>query len=131
MRGARLAETTAKLGVDTTVITESQIGLIVPKVDLVVVGADTVFKNGDVVNKAGTSLIAMAAHAANKPFYVAFEKFKQANAEEHSVELESMAESELGLKEQANLRVFNYYFDITPAHYITAWITEDGVRLNR
>ncbi|KAA3653566.1 MAG: translation initiation factor eIF-2B [Calditrichaeota bacterium] len=129
--GTRLAETTAKMGIETTVITESQIGLSMANIDFVVVGADTVLKNGDVVNKAGTSLLALAARSAGVPFYVAFEQFKQSQENEKNLVLENMAASELGLSEQENLHVLNYYFDVTPAANITAWITEEGVRLNK
>ncbi len=128
--GRKLAESTSADGIETTLITESQIGIFIKEVDLVVVGADTILQNGEVVNKAGTCLLALAARAADVPFYVACESFKKSQQTVADVELERMPASELGIDEKPYLQVANYYFDITPAELITAWITEDGVRLN-
>ena len=128
--GRKRAEYISATGIETTLISESQIGIFINDVDLVVVGADTILADGAVVNKAGTCLLALAAQAANVPFYVACESFKKSAQTLQEIELECMAPEELGVSETANLHVSNYYFDITPAELITAWITEDGVRIN-
>ncbi|KAA3618101.1 MAG: hypothetical protein DWQ05_08645 [Calditrichaeota bacterium] len=129
--GRKFGKRISDLGIETTVITESQIGICIKNVDVVVVGADTVVNDGSVVNKAGTSLLALAAQTENVPVYVVYEKFKKSNQTSAEVVLEKMPEDELGVDTGKNLHIYNYYFDITPAERITAWITEDGVRLNK
>ena len=126
--GRVLAEKAAKLGIESTIITDAQIGLHLKQCNVVVVGADTVLQNGDVINKAGTSMLGMLAREYKVPFYVAYESFKHSNLQADEVVLEKMEANELGIEEQENLHVSNYYFDITPAEYISAWVSENGVK---
>ena len=93
--------------------------------DVAIVGADTMLADGSTINKAGTSLLAMAAHAEKVPFYVCCESFKLCQQEEPPA-LEEMSPAELGTTQWPGVSVSNIYFDITPAHLITSWCTERG-----
>nr|KAG5687761.1 hypothetical protein BaRGS_014850 [Batillaria attramentaria] len=69
------AELTA-LDIPTTVILDASVGYIMEKVDMVLVGAESVVENGGIINKIGTFSIAIQARAMNKPFYAVAETFK-------------------------------------------------------
>ncbi len=114
------------------------------KVDFVIVGADRISLNGDVCNKIGTYLKAIAAYESNIPFYVAAPKStidRDATKNFFDIPIESRHEEEVlmvqGLNsnnELTNVQIapkgthaFNPAFDITPHKYITKIITEDGV----
>jgi methylthioribose-1-phosphate isomerase len=104
------------------------------KVGCVVVGADRIARNGDTANKVGTYPLALAAHAAGVPFYVA--------APVSTVDLRAGSGAEIPIEERAamevthlagrrvaaeGVQVFNPAFDVTPARYIAAIISERGV----
>ncbi len=117
-------------GVPVTLIPDSAVRFFMREVDKVVVGADTVTANGAVVNKVGTSLIALAAHEARVRFYVAAEtyKFSPATVLGELVFIEERPPEEVLPREVfESLRVRNPAFDITPPEYIDAIITEKGV----
>jgi ribose 1,5-bisphosphate isomerase len=120
-------------GVPVTLIPDSAVRFVMREVDKVVVGADTVAANGAVINKVGTSLIALAAHEARVRFYVATEtyKFSPATILGELVTIEERAPEEVVptdlLTRHPNLKVRNPAFDVTPPDYIDAIITERGV----
>ena len=112
-------------------------------VDMVLVGTDRTTAQGDVCNKIGTYLKALAAKDHNVPFYVALpsstidwniKDFKKIPIEERNSEELSYVE---GLDENKNVKKVRIYpekskalnlaFDITPAKYVTGLITEKGV----
>ena len=95
----------------------------------VVVGADTILANGDVLNKAGTALLAWAAQGHHVAFYVLSETLKisphhwagdEAQLEEKKLCHEVLASPMPGVT------VRNFYFDHTPASLVTKFITEQG-----
>ena len=113
------------------------------KVDLCLVGSDRTAMNGDVCNKIGTYLKALAAHDNNVPFYVALpsstidwdiKDAKDIPIEERNSEELSHVE---GLDENNEIRkvliypnkskAMNLAFDVTPAKYVTGLITERGI----
>jgi ribose 1,5-bisphosphate isomerase len=121
----------ASAGVDTTLIIDSAVRAVMKKVDKVFVGADTVTSHGALVNKIGTSQVALAAHEARVQFYVCSETYKfspmtlfgdMVTIEEREVG-EVVREGEL----PREAKVFNPVFDSTPARYIDAIITELGL----
>jgi translation initiation factor eIF-2B subunit delta len=126
--GGRLAERLSAWQVPTLYITDAQMGLFVAQADAVLVGADSVLADGSVINKAGTSLLAMAARERGVPFYVCCESFKWRGAGESPPELEEMAPAELGAPGWPRVTVRNVYFDLTPARLVAAWIDETGAR---
>ena len=123
-------------GIDVKLIPDSAMRVVIRRVDKVIVGADTVAANGAVVNKVGTSMLALAAKEANVPFYVAAEtyKFSPATVLGEIVVIEERSPSEvvrdadrLALLKKLGVTIRNPSFDITPPSYITAIITEKGL----
>lgn len=112
------------------------------EVDLVMVGADRIARNGDVANKVGTYSLAVLARAHDVPFYVvapittcdhhcpngdAIPIEQRAAEEVRGVSLPNR--SLIWSPEQAD--VYNPAFDVTPARLITGWILDTGVMLER
>jgi len=133
-------------GVPHTVIADNTGGHLMQhgRVDMVIVGTDRVTARGDVCNKIGTYLKALAAHDNGVPFYVALptptiDWTLQDGVGE--IPIEQRAEDEVthisGLCDDGqvrtvqltpnNSRAANYAFDVTPARLVTALITERGV----
>ena len=120
-------------GIDVTLIPDSAVRFIMKKIDKVIVGADAVAANGAVVNKIGTSLIALAAHEARVNFFVAAEtyKFSPMTVIGEVIEIEERSPlevvSEDFLKSVKHVIIRNPAFDVTPPEYIDAIITEKGL----
>lgn len=145
-QGARLtAWELGQHGIDFTLIPDNTGGHLMQHgmVDMVIVGSDRTTSNGDVANKIGTYLKALAAHDNNVPFYVALpastidwnltDGVKQ-------IPIETRNEDEVKYMEgfvnnqhiktlicNENVKVANYGFDVTPAKYVTGLITEKGI----
>ena len=132
-------------GVKNTIIADNTGGILMQRgqVDMCIVGTDRTLSNGDVCNKVGTYLKALAAYDNKIPFYVALSSstidwdikdFKDIPIEERNSEELSHVE---GLDENNNIKkvliypkkskAMNLAFDITPAKYITGLITEKGI----
>jgi len=126
-------ENLKKAGVDVTLIVDSAVRYFMKDVDKVIVGADAIAANGAVVNKVGTSLIALAAHEARVRFYVAAEtyKFSPATFLGELVVIEERDATEVVprqlLGRLGRVKVRNPAFDVTPPEYIDAIITEKGL----
>ena len=137
LQGARLtAWELLKDGIDTTVITDNMAGAIMKGggIDLVVVGADRIAANGDTANKIGTYSVAVLAKEHGIPFYVAapWSTIDLATKDGDAIPIEERAPREvthIGSTQLApdGAHVRNPSFDVTPAKYITAIITERGV----
>ena len=115
-------------GVRVTLITDAQMGHFAQFADVVLVGADTLLSDGSVINKMGTSLLALAAREHGVPFYVCCESFKEIPFSARTVELEEADPAEIDAPRGRNITPSNVYFDVTPARFITAWITDEQVR---
>ena len=145
-QGARLtAYELEQQGIPHTVIADNTGGLLMQKgmVDMVIVGSDRTSANGDVANKIGTYLKALAAHDNNIPFYVALPlstiDFEMEDGIKN-IPIEQRDPDEVNYVEgwnndeitrvritSENSPALNYGFDVTPAKYVTALITEKGV----
>lgn len=134
-QGAITAWELSEQGVSNTYIVDNAGGLLMQQgqVDMVLVGCDRVAANGDVCNKIGTYLKALAAQAHNIPFYVALPTptidWTLTTGAAIPIEERDAAEV-LMVREQpvtAGAAVKNYGFDITPAALVTGYITERGV----
>ena len=116
-----------------TLFVDSAVRYMMKEVDLVLIGAEAIAANGAVVNKIGTSMIALAAHEARVRVFVAAETYKFSPAtvigELVTIEERSPTEvvSEEFLKKYPGIKVRNPAFDVTPPEYIDAIITERGV----
>lgn len=104
------------------------------RIGCVVVGADRIARNGDTANKVGTYPLALAANAAGVPFFVAapVSTLDPRAATGRDIPIEERAGTEvthLGGQRVAaeGVGVFNPAFDVTPARYIAAIVTERGV----
>ena len=117
--GKVLAAYLVELGFKPTYITEAQINLLMPDVTKVIVGADAVLSDGSVINKCGTSLMAMSAQYHGVPVYVCAEAFKQTGSTEY--ELEQMDAGELGLH-MIGVKASNSYFERVATELVTCWI---------
>ena len=132
-------------GIANTIIADNTGGILMQKgdVDMCIVGTDRTLSTGDVCNKIGTYLKALAAHDNNIPFYVALpsstidwdiKNFKDIPIEERNSEELSHIE---GIDEDNKIKkiliypkkskALNLAFDVTPAKYITGLITEKGI----
>jgi len=129
-------------GVPHTLIADNAGGLLMARgqVDAVIVGTDRVTANGDVCNKIGTYLKALAAHDTGVPFYVAlpYTTFDAATPSGDAIPIEERSPAELteitgatadGLEtvRLTQSDAYNPAFDVTPARLVTGYITERGV----
>jgi ribose 1,5-bisphosphate isomerase len=121
-----------ELGIKTSLIVDSAVRYFMKEVDLVVMGADAVTVNGSVINKIGTSQLAMAAHQARKNVIIAAEtyKFSPKTLLGELVEIEERDAGEVlsreKLAELPNVSVRNPAFDVTSREYIDLICTEVG-----
>jgi ribose 1,5-bisphosphate isomerase len=130
MQGHITSRTLAKEGVDVTMIVDSAVRYFMRDIDLVIVGADTIASNGAVINKIGTSQIALIAHEARVPFLVAAEtyKFSPETVIGKLVEIEERPAEEIANPQDfPGVKFRNPVFDATPPEYIDAIITERGI----
>jgi methylthioribose-1-phosphate isomerase len=138
LQGARLtAWELMQDGIPVTVITDNMAGALMRQglVHLCIVGADRIAANGDVANKIGTYSVAVLARAHGIPFYVAapYSTIDLATPSGDRIPIEQRHPSEVTSlcgKAQvapAGVPVLNPAFDVTPADYVTAIITERGV----
>jgi methylthioribose-1-phosphate isomerase len=142
-QGALTAFELAEHGVPHSYIVDNAGGLLMQRgeVDMVILGTDRVTANGDVCNKIGTYLKALAAKAHDVPFYVALpaSTYDPATPDGASVPIEERHGAEVGRvtgpDHSGTLRsiavtaspVRNPAFDITPAALVTAYITDRGI----
>ncbi len=132
-------------GIKNTIISDNTGGILMQRgqVDMCIVGTDRTLSNGDVCNKVGTYLKALAAKDNNVPFYVALPSstidWKIKNSKDIPIEERSSDElSKIeGIDEDGKVKKVQIYpnkskamnlaFDVTPAKYITGLITEKGI----
>lgn len=120
----------ARAGIPTTLIVDSAVRTFIKQVDKVIVGADSIAANGAVVNKIGTSQLALAAHEARVLFVVAAEsyKFHPSTLVGELVEIEERSAGEVANPEEfKGVEIRNPAFDVTPPEYVDLIITEKGV----
>jgi methylthioribose-1-phosphate isomerase len=122
--------------IPATLICDNMAGQVMRegRVQAVVVGADRIAANGDTANKIGTYSVAVLAHAHNIPFYVAAPTttFDLTLASGAGIPIEQRGADEIThgfgkLTAPEGIAVYNPAFDVTPARYIKAIITERGV----
>ena len=131
--------------IPNTIIADNTGGILMQRgqIDMCIVGTDRTLSNGDVCNKIGTYLKALAAHDNNVPFYVALPSstidwgikdakdipIEERNSEElsHVEGLDENNEIKKVLIYPKNSKAINLAFDVTPAKYVTGLITERGI----
>jgi methylthioribose-1-phosphate isomerase len=149
LQGSRLtAWEMMQENIDCYIITDSMAGWLfkTKKIDAVIVGADRIASNGDTANKIGTYPLAIVAKEHGVPFYVCASKtsfdFTLSTGDEIPIEMRASDELtqnsflkdekgdcliEPGFFAPVGAKALNPSFDITPAKYITAIITEKGI----
>jgi translation initiation factor 2B subunit (eIF-2B alpha/beta/delta family) len=126
MEGRRLFKNLSDDVIELRMITDAQMGLAIPDADLVLVGADAVLRDLSVVNKTGTYLAALVAHAHGRDFLVAADTYKiNVSMDSHNCILESKSGKEVWSRQEKYCD--NVYFDITPGELITGFISEAGI----
>jgi len=130
-QGYITAKTLYDYGIDTTLIVDSAVRYFIREIDIVVVGADAITANGCLVNKIGTSQIALVANESRVPFLTAAEtyKFHPKTIVGELIEIEERDPSEVVVFEgkYRGINIRNPAFDVTPSKYIDAIITEVGL----
>ncbi len=118
-------------GIPATLIMDSAVRWTMRDIDLVLVGADTVTSDGVVINKIGTSQVALIADEARTPFMVCAEtyKFSPRTVSGELVDIEQRGREEVVEDGEIpeDVKVFNPVFDATPPKYIDSIITEVGL----
>lgn len=118
-----------KAGIDTTIIVDSAAHYTMRQkgVTKVMVGADTVYANGDVINKIGTGQVALVAKNVGLDIIVCTQtiKFSPYSAQGGLVDIEERDPKEVA--DIKGVKVFNPAFDITSKEYIGMIVTEDGI----
>ncbi len=128
-QGRITAKELVGLGIETTFIVDSAARSFIGNVDVVIVGADAITSEGNVVNKIGSSTIALLAHEARVPFYVVSEllKFDPETLKGECEKIEQRNPAEVWSEAPQKLIVQNPAFDVTPNRYIHGLICEDGI----
>jgi ribose 1,5-bisphosphate isomerase len=128
-QGRITAKELVDLGIETTFIVDSAARTFMRDVDIVVVGADGITSEGNVVNKIGSSGIAVLAHEARVPFYVVSEllKFDPDTLGGECEKIEQRNPKEVWNEAPAKLAVRNPAFDVTSNRYIHGLICEEGI----
>jgi methylthioribose-1-phosphate isomerase len=137
LQGSRLtAWELMKDGIATTVISDNMSGAMMRqgKIGAVIVGADRIAANGDVANKIGTYTVAVLAKEHNIPFYVAapLSTIDLATPDGSKIPIEQRNRAEVThiagkLITPEGVGIENPAFDVTPAKYVTAIVTERGI----
>lgn len=135
--GREMARALSQHGLVVTLITDAQADIFLPECQGVVVGADSVLINGDVLNKAGTALLAWAARGHGLPFYVLCETLKisprrwinhnAAHRAENLAMLEEKEAEEVLEQPISGVVVHNFYFDHTSYRLVSGIVTEQGM----
>jgi methylthioribose-1-phosphate isomerase len=138
LQGARLtAWELARAGVPVTLLTDGMAASLMAegRIDIVMVGADRITANGDVVNKVGTYGLAVLAHHHHVPFVVA--------APRSTVDVGTSTGADVTIEQRdprevteidgrriapEGIAVHNAAFDVTPAHLVTHYVTDRGVQ---
>ena len=137
LQGSRLtAWELTHAGIPCTLIPDSAAGALMrrAKIDVVLVGVDRICANGDFANKIGTYSLAVLARHHGVPFYAAgpWSSVDPALAEGDLIPIEQRAADELTTLAGRSIAppgvaALNYAFDVTPARYVTAYLTDRGL----
>ena len=122
LEGRIFAKALLKKKIKVELITDSSAALYMPETDAVIVGADAVLKNGNIVNKIGSKTLAVLCRYYEKPFYAValgnkYLKKKTFNSSEENPD-------EIWNYKDDNLRIKNIYFEIVERDLITAIISD-------
>ena len=128
-QGRLTAKEMLDAGIKTTMIVDSAVRHFMNEVDFVVVGADAITSEGNVLNKIGTSMVALAAKEARTPFYVATDllKFDPVTVLGSYERIEERSPKEVWDSPPHGLIIRNPAFDVTRREFIHGIICEEGI----
>lgn len=128
-QGRITAKELAQAGIKVTFIVDGAMNYFAKKTDFALVGADAITAAGDLVNKIGTSTLARIMRINDKSFFSAAETLKYDPLTQYGEreEIEERSAKEVWDAKMKNLIIKNPAFDVTPAKYINAYITEKGI----
>ena len=123
--GRITAKELSEHGIPTTLVTDAAAGFFAGNVDMLLFGADSLLSDGEVINKAGTYPIVLAASYQGIPIYIAADIGKlNLRSFFTNILLEEKEISEVWSEGPSNISIRNLYFDVTPKFFITGIITE-------
>ena len=120
--GRELAKSLTKLGIKISFITEAQLPKFVSKCDAVIIGADSILKTGNVINKVGSKALAIICKHYKKPFYVIADRSKLSNRK--TFKQSSHPNKEIWNTKLPNISIQNFYFEEVESELITELITD-------
>lgn len=120
--GLKLATSLREAGASVTVVADTAMAVAMKDARMLLLGADSVRDDGAVVNKAGSCAAALVANEYALPIYALFERLKITPTSYPLVLEPAPTRSRPRRREE----VVSWLFDVTPAHAISAYITEDG-----
>ena len=128
-QGRITAKEMLDIGVKTTFIVDSATRFFMNQVDLAIVGADAITSEGNVINKIGTSTVALVAQEARTPFYVISEllKFDPDTMYGDYEKIEERGATEIWEDSPSKLIIRNPAFDVTRRDFIHGIICEEGI----
>ena len=132
LEGKKLALEVVNLGYKVNYLVDAAVGRAIKALnpDLVLIGADTIFPNGNVVNKIGCHALAIFAFQSKIPFYVASTTLKLL-LKAIPFTIQSYPSTEVWAKDRPKeVKVYNPYFEIIPADLISGFSTEYGFSTN-
>ncbi|MEJ2278086.1 MAG: hypothetical protein P8Y70_10125 [Candidatus Lokiarchaeota archaeon] len=126
-------KTSAKLAenYETHLIIDAAMGKFISQIDLILLGIDSLLKDGSIINKIGTYPLSVMGYETNKKVIALGDSFKY-NLQNHfgkEIKIERKPSNEITetIKQKDNIIVENYYFDLTPSKYITKIISDLGI----
>lgn len=132
LEGKKLALEVVNLGYKVNYLVDAAAGRAIQALnpDLVLIGADTIFPNGNVVNKIGCHALAIFAFQCKIPFYIASTTLKLL-LKAIPFTIKSYPSNDVWAKDRPKeVKVYNPYFEIIPANLIAGFITEHGFSTN-
>jgi len=123
-QGIKTAKELAEKGIHVILIVDSAIEFFIKDIDVVIVGCDSIRKEG-IINKIGTYPIAVVAKEHKKPFYVVGNTLKLDKRKK--LIIEERPPSEIYVEHMKTLEVRNPAFDVTPLKYVKRIVTEKGI----
>ena len=124
--GKLLAQQLVESHIEVEFITEAMIVQKLPVSDAVLLGADKILNDGTVINKIGSSILALAAKYFNKPVYVLADNSKFVN--ESSFEPKEYPSDEIWNIKNEKINITNFYFETVNKALITKIFTESGIK---
>jgi translation initiation factor 2B subunit (eIF-2B alpha/beta/delta family) len=120
--GRSMAKELADNGISVELITDAVMSLIVPKVDVAIIGADVVLNNGNIVNKVGSKILALLCREYKKPFYVVTSHSKFTKRKIFKPKKENPRE--IWDRKVKKLSMSNIYFEEIEKKFITKIFTD-------